>query len=296
MSADFQAYYSARRALAETALRRAVPRFKPARLKRAMDYSLLAGGKRLRPVLVMAAAEACGAPASRVLPMACAFEVLHTYSLIHDDLPAMDDDDLRRGRPTCHKAFDEATAILAGDGLLTLAFELAARNGAVPGVKDKDALEASRILAVAAGGQGMVGGQMADIEAEGRPVGLAGLKAIHAGKTGALITGALEAGAVLAGASPSRRRALAAYGRHLGLAFQVADDILNVVGDPAKLGKGVGSDAAAHKATYPGLLGLQKARQIADNELARGLAALAPFKGAGEHLRGLARFVVERDR
>jgi geranylgeranyl diphosphate synthase type II len=293
---DFGVYYAARRALAEKALGKAVPRLKPLRLKRAMEYSLLAPGKRLRPVLVMAAAEACGAPAARVLDCACAFEALHTYSLIHDDLPAMDDDDLRRGRPTCHKAFDEATAILAGDALLTLAFELVARNAGAAGVKPKDALEASRILAKAAGGEGMVGGQMADIEAEGRAVGLAGLKAIHAGKTGALITAALEAGAVLAGAAPTRRRALVSFGRHLGLAFQVADDILNVEGDPAKLGKRVGSDAEAHKATYPSLLGLQKAKKIAQNELAAALASLLPFGRSGEALRGLARFVVERDR
>lgn len=293
---DFSDYYASRLALVEKALRRSVPRLKVPRLKRAMEYSLLGKAKRLRPVLVMAAAEACGAPAARVLDTACAFEALHTYSLIHDDLPAMDDDDLRRGRPTAHKAFDEATAILAGDALLTLAFELVARNAAVAGVKALDAVEASRILAHAAGGEGMVGGQMADIEAEGRRTGLAGLKAIHAGKTGALITAALECGAVLAGAPAPRRRALAAYGRHLGLAFQVADDILNVEGDPAKLGKGVGSDAEAGKATYPALLGLQNAKKIAHNELALALAALKLFGAAGEALRCLAAFVVERDR
>jgi geranylgeranyl diphosphate synthase type II len=293
---DFETYYSRRVARVERALRAAVPALKARRLKRAMDYSLLAGGKRLRPILVMAAAEACGAPADAVLPTACAFEILHTYSLIHDDLPAMDDDDLRRGRPTCHKAFDEATAILAGDGLLTLAFELIARNGARAGVGAAAALEASRVLARAAGGEGMVGGQMLDLEAEGRRTGLSGLKDIHSAKTGALLTAALEAGAVLAKATPARRRALVSYGRHLGLAFQVADDILNVVGDQAKLGKRVGSDAQAHKATYPALLGLQKAREIAHNELRLGLAALKPFGSAGEPLRRLARFVVERDR
>ncbi|HTB23339.1 MAG TPA: farnesyl diphosphate synthase [bacterium] len=295
MDFDFGAYYAARRGLVDTALRKAVPALKPARLKQAMEYSLLAPGKRLRPVLVIAAAEACGAAAAKVLPTACAFEALHTYSLIHDDLPAMDDDDLRRGRPTCHKAFDEATAILAGDALLTLAFELVAKNAEVRGVDAAHALEASRVLARAAGGQGMVGGQMADIEAEGRAIGLSGLKAIHAGKTGALITAALECGAVLAGAKAPRRKALALFGRHLGLAFQVADDILNVVGDQAKLGKRVGSDAAAHKATYPALLGLQNAKKTAHNEFQSALAALEPFGPAGEALRGLARFVVERD-
>lgn len=293
---DFKRYYASRQARVEAALKKAVPPHEPKRLKQAMDYSLLAGGKRLRPVLVLAAAEACGAPASRVLLTACAFECLHTYSLIHDDLPAMDDDDLRRGRPTCHKAFDEATAILAGDALLTLAFELVARNARVAGVKPVAALEASRILARAAGAQGMVGGQMADIQGEQRRVGLAQLKAIHAGKTGALITGALEAGAVLGGATPSQRRAFARYGRHIGLAFQIADDLLNVLGDQKKLGKRTGSDAGRNKATYPALLGLQKAQAFAHNELQAALRALKPLGKAGEPLAALARFVIERDR
>jgi geranylgeranyl diphosphate synthase type II len=277
------------------ALKAAVPKLPNARLKKAMEYSLLAGGKRLRPILVMAAAEACGTKGDKVLEAACAFEALHTYSLIHDDLPAMDDDDFRRGRPTCHKAFDEATAILAGDALLTLAFELMAESARVKGISAAAALEASRLLAVAAGGEGMVGGQMADIEAEGRKVGVAALKGIHAGKTGALLTASLEVGAVLAGAPSARRRALVEAGRHLGLAFQVADDILNVEGDPQKLGKSVGSDAEAHKATYPALLGLQKAKKVAHNELDAALKALAPFKTAGEPLRALARYVVDRD-
>ncbi|HXB97620.1 MAG TPA: polyprenyl synthetase family protein, partial [bacterium] len=214
---NFERYYAGRQALVERALRQAVPRQKPERLRQAMEYSLLAGGKRLRPVLVMAAAEACGRRPEAVLPAACALEALHTYSLIHDDLPAMDDDDLRRGRPTCHKAFDEATAILAGDGLLTLAFELLAGNGKAPGVSAGAALEAVRLLAGAAGGQGMVGGQMADLLGEGRRLTLAQLKAIHAGKTGALITVSLEIGAVLAGAKPGQRGALSRFGRHIGL-------------------------------------------------------------------------------
>jgi geranylgeranyl diphosphate synthase type II len=293
---NFQRYYAQRQALVEKALRKAVPPQEPLRLKQAMDYSLLAGGKRLRPVLVMAAAEACGAKPERVLPAACALEALHTYSLIHDDLPAMDDDDLRRGRPTCHRAFDEATAILAGDGLLTLAFELLAGNARVAGVAPARALEALQLLGVAAGGQGMVGGQMADLLGEGRRLTLGQLKAIHAGKTGALITVSLEIGAVLAGAKPVQRKALAVYGRHIGLAFQVADDILNVEGDAAKLGKATGSDADRDKSTYPALLGLQKAKKIAQDELAAGLEALRPLGKAGEPLAALARFVVERDR
>jgi geranylgeranyl diphosphate synthase type II len=292
---DFRRWYASHQKRVEAGLKRVLPPAAPARLRRAMGYSLWAGGKRLRPVLVLAAAEACGAPAARVLPAALGLECLHTYSLIHDDLPAMDDDDLRRGRPTCHKAFDEATAILAGDGLLTLAFELLARNARVRGVPPGAVGEAVRVLAVAAGAAGMVGGQLADIQAEGRRVTLAGLKAIHAGKTGALIRAAAEVGGLLAGGRPFQRRALRAYGRHIGLAFQVADDILNVVGEPEKLGKATGSDAKRGKATYPALLGLQKARLFAQNELQAALRALKPLGRRGEPLAALARFVVERD-
>jgi geranylgeranyl diphosphate synthase type II len=292
----FASYYGARQKTVEAALRACVPASKPARLRDAMRYSLLAGGKRLRPILVMAAAEACGGRPAQVLPAACAFEVLHTYSLVHDDLPAMDDDDLRRGRPTLHKAYDEATAILAGDALLTLAFELVANNAAITGVSAAAAIEASRLLAVAAGAQGMVGGQQGDLLGEGRKISLAGLKAIHAGKTGALITGACEVGAVLAGASAAKRRALRDYGRHIGLAFQVADDVLNVVGSQQKMGKRTGSDQALGKATYPALVGLVRARQIAQNEWKEAEKALRPLGAQGEPLRQLARFTIERDR
>jgi geranylgeranyl diphosphate synthase type II len=285
-------YLASRLALVDRALSRCVPKAQPKRLHDAMRYSLLAGGKRLRPLLVIAAAEANGAKASQVLNAACAFECLHTYSLIHDDLPAMDNDDLRRGKPTNHKAFDEATAILAGDGLLTLAFELMASSGGAPG----RATAALGAFARAAGSMGMVGGQMADILAEGKPVTAAQLKAIHAGKTGALIRAALECGAILAGAPAGRRRALAQFGSHIGLAFQVADDILNVTGDSAKLGKKTGSDAGLHKATYPALFGLEQSRSIAATELGAALACLRPFGKKAEPLAALARFVVERDR
>ncbi len=279
--------------LVESALRRCVPKREPKRLHDAMRYSLLAGGKRLRPLLVLAAARCCGAKPSKVLKAACAFECLHTYSLIHDDLPAMDDDDLRRGIPTNHKAFDEATAILAGDALLTLAFELMAENGRQAG--PARAAEAGLLLARASGSLGMVGGQMADIQAEGRRVGPAGLRFIHAGKTGALITAAIECGAVLAGAKPSARRSLVSFGRHIGLAFQVSDDILNVVGDQAKLGKKTGSDASRDKATYPALFGLEKSREIAKHEWKAALKALKPLGKRAEPLAELARFVIERD-
>ena len=208
----------------------------------------------------------------------------------------MDDDDLRRGRPTCHRAFDEATAILAGDGLLTYAFELMALNAARPGVTAANAVEASRLLAVAAGGLGMVGGQMADLLGEKKRQDRKGLRFIHERKTGALIAASVECGAVLAGASLARRRALRSFGRHIGLAFQVADDILNVEGDSSKMGKKTGTDAQARKATYPSLYGLQKAKKIAQNEWESALKALRPLGARGEPLAALARFVIERDR
>ena len=265
----------------------------PERLGRAMAYSLMAGGKRLRPVLCLLAAEACGGAAEAALPAACALEMVHTYSLIHDDLPAMDDDDLRRGRPTCHKAFDEATAILAGDGLLTLAFEVVARH-----VRPAEAAVAcTRILAEAAGPEGMVGGQMADLQAEGRDdATLDALEFIHRRKTGALLRAALRMGGIVAGADETSLRALDTYGRAVGLAFQIIDDLLDVQGDEAKLGKRVNKDSQLGKWTYPGLLGIegsrQRARQLAD-EATRALAPLGP---RGERLRALALDLLERDR
>ncbi|MBI5242526.1 MAG: polyprenyl synthetase family protein [Elusimicrobia bacterium] len=277
----------------------------PALLRRAMGYSLLAGGKRLRPVLVMAAAECCGLAPRRVIKAACALEMIHTYSLIHDDLPAMDDDDLRRGRPTSHKVFGEAVAILAGDGLLTWAFELAAENAADLGLSGKGASELIRVIAAGAGARGMVGGQTADISAEGWPdsklrdgrakkaLGL--IRYIHAHKTAALITASLEAGAVLAQTSASRRGALREYGYRVGVAFQVADDVLDVVGDKKKLGKR-GSDADNLKLTYPRLYGIEPSERIARGLADRAKKALSCFGPAADPLRELADYVVTRDR
>jgi geranylgeranyl diphosphate synthase type II len=265
----------------------------PARLAAAMRYSTLAGGKRLRPVVCLLAADACGGDRKVALPAACALELVHTYSLIHDDLPAMDDDDLRRGRPTCHKAFDEATAVLAGDGLLTLAFEIIARD-----VRPAEAAAGCvRALAEAAGPSGMVGGQMADLLAEQHTdVSLAGLEAIHRRKTGALLRAALRMGAITAGAPAKMREALDAYGDAVGLAFQIVDDLLDVQGDEARLGKRVRKDSRQGKWTYPGLLGVDgsraKARQLADD----AVAALAPFGNRGAWLKALALDLLERDR
>jgi geranylgeranyl diphosphate synthase type II len=265
----------------------------PPRLAEAMRYSVLAGGKRLRPLLAMLAAEASGADPAEALPVACALEMVHTYSLIHDDLPAMDDDDLRRGRPTCHKAFDEATAILAGDALLTLAFELIARLTRPPEV----AMQCVRALAGGAGPIGMVGGQMADLLAEGRsdPT-LAELEAIHNRKTGLLLRTALHLGAVVARAPEPIVQALDRYGKRVGLAFQIVDDLLDVEGDEAKLGKRVGKDSDHGKWTYPALLGIEgsrdRARQLADE----AIAAIEPLGERGARLRALAEELLERDR
>ncbi len=265
----------------------------PARLAAAMRYSVMAGGKRLRPVLCLLAAEAAGGDPSAALPAACALEMVHTYSLIHDDLPAMDDDDLRRGRPTCHKAFDEATAVLAGDALLTLAFEvIAARTHPAEAVA-----RCVVALAEAAGPAGMVGGQMADLQAEGRTDGSPEtLEAIHRRKTGALIRASLRMGGHAVGASTDQIAALDRYGAAVGLAFQIVDDLLDVQGDESKLGKRVGKDSGLGKWTYPGFLGVEgsrlRARQLADE----AVAALAPFGSRGDRLRALAVDLLERDR
>jgi geranylgeranyl diphosphate synthase type II len=280
----------------------------PARLAAAMRYSALGGGKRLRPVLCLMAAEACGGEWAAALPAACALEMVHTYSLIHDDLPAMDDDDLRRGRSTCHRAFDEATAILAGDGLLTLAFEVVARE-----VRPHSAaLKCVAILAEAAGPSGMVAGQMADLQAEGKTESLgqgrfgsatvettatlAALEAIHRRKTGALLRAPLRMGAVIAAAADVCVEALDHYGKAVGLAFQIVDDLLDVQGDEAKLGKRVGKDSELGKWTYPRFLGVdgsrRRARQLADE----AVAALEPLGPRGDRLRDLALALLERDR
>ena len=259
----------------------------PPRLVEAAAYSLFAGGKRLRPALALGACELiCGNDVA-ALPAACALEMVHTYSLIHDDLPAMDDDDLRRGRATSHKVFGEATAILAGDALLTMAFEAASRTGSTAIVAE---------LARAAGIAGMVGGQQMDMEAEGRGVTLLELRAIHACKTGALIRSAVRCGAMAGGADATQLDALSAYGENLGLAFQIADDLLDVTGDAEKLGKNTGADAVHVKATYPALLGLEEAQRLARQTIENALDALASFGPEADAFRALAHFVIDRDR
>lgn len=269
----------------------------PSRLSDAMRYSLLAGGKRLRPVLCLAVARACADDRAEeiteaILPFAAGLEMIHTYSLIHDDLPAMDDDDLRRGHPTCHKAFDEATAILAGDALLTNAFSHMTRAD----VPASALLEAVRLTAEAAGAAGMAGGQMLDLEGEGKKLSLEELRVLNEKKTGALLFNACECGAVLAGASPEQRIAARRYGSELGIAFQITDDILDVVGDEATVGKEVRHDAESNKATWPSLVGLEKARELARMHCEAAERALdGVFSGPdADFLRETSRKLVNR--
>jgi geranylgeranyl diphosphate synthase type II len=259
-----------------------------------MRYAVLSGGKRVRPILALAACEAVPAPSELALPFGCAIELVHAYSLMHDDLPAMDDDELRRGRPTVHVVYGEALAILTGDALLTEAFRVAAEGAQTTGVDPARALELIGTIAAAAGASGMVGGQVADLEAEGVAADRAVVESIHQRKTAALIAAAVDAGAVAGNAGGARRAALAEYGRALGLAFQIADDILDATAPTAVTGKRVGGDAEHGKATYPAVLGLDGARRAARELLGRCLAATETLGPAAEPLRAIATFVVER--
>jgi len=262
-------------------------------LRRAMGYSIFAGGKRLRPMFAIAASEAVGGSLEQVLPAACALELIHTYSLIHDDLPAMDDDDYRRGVLTNHKVFGEATAILAGDALLTKAFEVLAdaeRFSSSPIAL----LRVSSEIARAAGDAGMVGGQMIDMESEHQDIDLDMLTALHRKKTGALITVSVQAGAILGGGNEAQVECLSEYGTCVGLAFQISDDILDVVGDQEKLGKMTGMDEARGKRTYISLVGLEKSRKHAETLIHRAIDALSSFDERAEALRAIGRYVIER--
>ncbi len=293
---DVTAHLTARSRVVEAALDRLLPpaAASPARLHEAMRYSAQAGGKRLRPALVMDACACVGGQPEAVLPTACALECIHTYSLIHDDLPCMDDDDLRRGRPSCHKQFDEATALLAGDALLTLAFALTAANATAAGIRAEQALRATAELAEAAGAPGMVGGQMLDLLAEGQRPTHELVEAIHLRKTTALLRCSVRCGAILGGGSEAQIDALSQYGTALGLAFQIVDDILDIEGDEAQLGKPIGSDLGHEKATWPAVHGLAASKERAADLAEEAVAALADFGSVADPLRALARFVVER--
>ena len=262
----------------------------------AMKYSLMADGKRIRPVLCLAAAEAVGGKLQAVLPAACALEMIHTYSLIHDDLPAMDNDDLRRGKPTCHVAFDEATAILAGDALLTLAFQVLSSVQFTDENHSSNWLKVIQIISTAAGYQGMIRGQMLDMASEGRHLTVDELKSMHALKTGALIEASLLCGALLVNARKSQMEILKTYAGKIGLAFQVTDDILNVEGNPKVMGKAVGTDKLREKNTYPAILGLEASRQFAENLVNDALQTLEVFDKKADPLRALATYIIERKR
>ncbi|HRY30136.1 MAG TPA: polyprenyl synthetase family protein [Elusimicrobiota bacterium] len=298
-------YLDKKRRTVDAALRRCLPKHAalPPVVHEAMRYSVFAGGKRLRPILCLAAAELCGGTAKRVMPTACALELIHTYSLVHDDLPAMDDDDFRRGLPTSHKKFGEGNAVLAGDALLTFGFQLMAENARRGRARPAAVLDVVRTVAEAAGSRGMVGGQAADLAMSGNGKNRNGEKTpdalrkkldyIHRNKTAALIRASLRAGALLAGASPVRLNALDAYGRSIGLAFQIVDDILDIVGDKKLLGKR-GSDRDNDKLTFPALYGLEASRRMARREVRRAKNALSLFGPRARILNDLADYIVER--
>ena len=293
--AELKAYLEERRQVVERALDGFLPADEAGGpILKAMRYSLFAGGKRLRPILCLAGAEAVGGEPARVMFCACALEMIHTYSLIHDDLPAMDDDDFRRGVPTNHKVFGEGLAVLAGDGLLTEAMVLLTDPAQVEGLEPWRVLAASRAVMRAAGWEGMVGGQAADLLAERQEPDLSTVQLIHAKKTGALITASVQAGGLLAGGDEDQVRALTRYGRRVGLAFQIADDLLNLAGDAALLGKATGSDEARGKMTYPAAVGAAQARETGELMVAQA-AELAEGLGEGAWpLAALARYIMER--
>ncbi|MGD9188452.1 MAG: polyprenyl synthetase family protein [Desulfobacteraceae bacterium] len=260
-------------------------------------YSMLAGGKRLRPILCLAASDAVGGDIETVMPAACAIEMIHTYSLIHDDLPALDNDTVRRGQPTCHIKFDESTAILCGDALLTMSFEMLSEAGMQQDVSKTHLwLRCIQIISNAAGCSGMVEGQARDLAFEGISLDTDALKQLHSLKTGALIRAAVESGGCLGGGSNHQIAQLVSYAVDIGLAFQVVDDILNVTGDPETMGKAVGTDQALGKNTYPALLGLEASRCYANDLVNRALKALSIFDKKAEPLRAIAQYVVDRER
>jgi len=268
----------------------------PSRIRDAMTYSLMAGGKRIRPVLCIAAAEAVGGHAEDVIKTACALEMVHTYSLIHDDLPAMDNDDLRRGKPTCHIAFDEATAILAGDALLTLAFQILSSIDSDLQDHASKWLCVIHSISLAAGYQGMIGGQMEDMASEGILLTLDNLKEMHALKTGALINASVYSGAVMGGANSKQIKCLEQYAKNIGLAFQVVDDILNVEGDPEVMGKAAGTDKTRRKSTYPSLMGMKHSKEFAKQLVNTALQALDNFDKRSDSLSAIAWYIIERNR
>jgi geranylgeranyl diphosphate synthase type II len=293
---DVKAYLTQKREVVDKALEVLVPNAKsyPPRVFEAMRYSLFAGGKRVRPILAIASAEALGAKTSGLLPVAGTLELIHTYSLIHDDLPAMDDDDFRRGRPTCHKVYGEAMAILAGDGLLNMAFEALSDPRRLRAIPPGRLVAIMREISLASGVFGMIGGQVVDMESEGKEVDFPTLEYIHTRKTGALIRASVRVGALYAKASEKRLKALTRYGEMVGLAFQIADDILDIVGTQEEIGKDVGSDLKKGKKTFPSFYGLEESRRRANEVAGHAVAALKDFDRKADPLRELATYIVTR--
>lgn len=298
---DIEKYLQEKKNIIDRALENYFSRFStgekesyiPSSLMNAIKHSLFSGGKRIRPILCISSYEAVGGRGDEVLPFACAIEMIHTYSLIHDDLPAIDNDDFRRGVPTCHKVFGEAISILAGDGLLTEAFKLMSAQ-----TNDRDErliLELIHEIAHASGISGMVGGQVVDIESEGKEVTLPTIQYIHTHKTGALILASIRVGARLGGADPKTLKAFTQYGEKVGLAFQIIDDILNVEGEFSQLGKSTGSDVIKRKATYPGLLGVEESRRIAKELIKSAIESLISFGPEVDPLRKIAWFMISRE-
>jgi geranylgeranyl diphosphate synthase type II len=292
---DLQKFLATRTEAVNAALDNFLPseKTRPATIHKAMRYSLFAGGKRMRPAVLLAAAEACRGSDAAAMPLACAVECIHTYSLIHDDLPAMDNDDFRRGKPTNHKVFGEGIAVLAGDALLTQAFEIAAQCKKFPRYPhDIIILEIAR----ASGSLQLVAGQVADLEGEGKTLSVAELRYIHERKTSALLCCSVRLGGMSANCTPAQLAALTDFGYHVGLAFQVIDDILDVTQTSEQLGKTAGKDVAVQKATYPAIVGLEKSRKIAAQLTAKAFAALDIFKGKAVALEALAEFLLKREK
>jgi geranylgeranyl diphosphate synthase type II len=294
-SFDLPAYLDTRTAFINRGLDRFLPgeKVKPATIHKAMRYSLFAGGKRIRPAICLAAATACGGTEEAALPLACAVECIHTYSLIHDDLPAMDNDDFRRGKPTNHKVFGEGIAVLAGDALLTQAFEIAAQAKGWP----RHSHQALMLeLTKASGSLQLIAGQVADLEAEGKKISAAELKYIHERKTSALLCCSVRLGGMSANCTPAQLQALTDFGYNVGLAFQIIDDILDITQTSAQLGKTAGKDTKAQKATYPSIVGMAKSQKLARQLTERAFAALKIFRGRAEALEAIAHYLLERDK
>jgi len=292
---DLQQFLATRTKTVNAALDKFLPsdKTRPATIHKAMRYSLFAGGKRMRPALCLAAAAACGGKEADALPLACAVECIHTYSLIHDDLPAMDNDDFRRGKPTNHKMFGDGIAVLAGDALLTQAFEIAAQAKGWPRYPHRDLILE---IAKASGSLQLVAGQVAGLEGEGKKLSVAELKYIHERKTSALLCCSVRLGGMSANCTAAQLKALTDFGYHVGLAFQVIDDILDVTQTSEQLGKTAGKDTRSQKATFPAIVGLEKSRQIAEQLTAKAFAALKTFKGKAVALEALAEFLLKRDK